>query len=174
MTSSDQDRTRGSSLTCGQVLSLTCGAAAFDLDADGFFALRLGCQARGLQRAAARVRGPVAPADLVVALARAHAHLGLPVAPGPHALQPGAAAARSRAAPPAQLAVRGRAHRAAAARVPQGPGGTALDRERSAPTWVTRTAAPTRRQHREDGQEDRNQDQNRAASLHGGLNWTEV
>lgn len=153
------------------MFSLTCGAAAFVVDARGLFALLLDCQARGLQRAAVLVRGSVGSADLEVVLARAHAHLALLGIPCSHALQSEPAAARSRAAAPARLTVSGCAEGAAPARVPQGSGGAALDRERSALTRVTRTAARTCCQHRNERPEDRNQDQKTAAGLHGGPNW---
>lgn len=123
---------------------LTGGAAALVLDADGFLAQCLGCPAGALQCTAALVRQPVVPAHLVVALTHADSQLVLLVLIIFDALQPGAAAARSRAAPAAQLSLRGGAHRAAAAAVQQRAGTAPFHRERSAGSRLTRSAAWTR------------------------------
>jgi len=161
------------------VCALTCGAAALVLYAQGFFALLLGCQAGALQCAAAAVGEPVAAADLVVALARADAQLVLLVLVAPDALQSGAAAARCCAAATTHVALRSGAHRAAAAGVQQGAGGTALPRERRALGRVTRAAAWTcqdpDREHRARQQERQKEDERR----HGGLRrstrcWSEL
>lgn len=160
---------------CFECLWLTCGAAALVLDVDGFFALCLGCQAGALQGTAAPVRHSVGSAQLVAALTDADSQLVLLVLVAFEALQPGAAAARSRSPPAAQLPLRGGAHRAAAAGVQQRAGTAALHRERSARSRVTWSAAWTRRdterehlEYRKEGQ-NRNQGQKHWERLHGGL-----
>lgn len=152
-------------------VGLTCGATALVLDADGFFALALSCQAGGLQCAAAPVCKPVGAAHLVVALARAYARFLLLVLVASDALEPGTAAARgSASAAAARFSFHGRAHWAAAARVPQRTGGTALRRERSTLSRVTRSACRTSRdpdrEHSKDWQ-NRNQAQHVEEVLHG-------